>query len=142
MNWGKGIILSFVTFAVFVIALVVVCMRQNINLVSDDYYKDELRYQDQIDRMNNAASLTVKPVITVANDRLAVDFGAASIFDSASVKLFRPSDDSLDKKFRLDPANGGHQTFRLAGMRRGMYKLLLTWSSNGKEFYMEQTVEL
>ena len=57
MNWGKSIILAFVLFAGFIATLVVVCVREDISLVSKDYYKEELLYQDQIQRLNNASQL-------------------------------------------------------------------------------------
>ena len=44
MNWGTWIALSFVLFALFIGALVVVCVRQDINLVALDYYKQEIDY--------------------------------------------------------------------------------------------------
>jgi hypothetical protein len=40
MNWGKWIIVSFVLFAGFIGTLVTVCVRQDISLVSKDYYKE------------------------------------------------------------------------------------------------------
>ena len=56
MNWGKWIIVSFVLFAAFIGILVVICVRQDISLVSKNYYQEELAYQQQIDRMNNGTA--------------------------------------------------------------------------------------
>ena len=47
MNFGKWIVVAFVFFSLFIGTLVTVCVRQDISLVSTDYYKEELIYQDQ-----------------------------------------------------------------------------------------------
>jgi len=63
MNIGKWIVVAFVLFAAFIGTLVVVCVRQDVSLVSRDYYRQELAYQNQIQRLNNTAALLEKPVI-------------------------------------------------------------------------------
>ena len=54
MTWGTKLLLVFTAFALLMSTLVYMCMKQKFELVSKDYYKDELRYQDKIDGMNNA----------------------------------------------------------------------------------------
>ena len=68
MNWGNGIIFSFVLFAIFIAILVTVCVRQDISLVSSDYYQEELKYQDQITRINNTSKLDTQPVIKIVQN--------------------------------------------------------------------------
>ena len=48
MNWGKSIVLSFILFAAFIGTLVTVCIRQDISLVSKDYYEEELQYDKSV----------------------------------------------------------------------------------------------
>src|SRR3954471_1809897 len=58
MTWGNKLLLVFVGFAFLIGTLVYKCMQQNFELVSKDYYNDELRYQDKIDGANNANKLS------------------------------------------------------------------------------------
>jgi hypothetical protein len=77
MNWGKSIILAFVLFAVFIGVLVTVCVRQDISLVSRDYYDEELDYQSKMDGARNAAGLSQKPEINLTEGqslRVTFDF--------------------------------------------------------------------
>ena len=60
MNWGKSIVLAFILFAVFIGVLVFVCVREDVSLVSKNYYKDDLEYQSQIDRVRNTDELAKK----------------------------------------------------------------------------------
>ena len=68
MDFGKWIVVAFVLFAVFIGTLVTVCVRQDISLVSKEYYKEELAYQDQIVRIANTEKLGLKPKITKVNN--------------------------------------------------------------------------
>ena len=142
MNWGKWIVVSFILFAAFIGVLVTVCVRQNINLVATDYYKQELDFQNQIDRNKNAQALVVKPQIVVVNNAVQISFKDFSAIKSGELKLFRPSDASYDVTFELKPSADTLQVFNLQTGQRGMYKAQLKWAMNGKEYYLEEVVYL
>lgn len=44
----KYIVFSFIAFALFIGTLVVVCVRQDIPLVSVNYYEEDLRYDHKL----------------------------------------------------------------------------------------------
>ena len=58
MTWGNKLLLVFIGFALLMSTLVYKCAKQNFELVSKDYYNEELRYQDKIDGENNANKLS------------------------------------------------------------------------------------
>jgi hypothetical protein len=102
MSWGKGIVIAFIAFALFIGALVTVCVRQDINLVSKNYYAEELMYQEQIDRLNNAAALTERPSIVIRAGNLEVWFEGFEKFEEGELVLTRPSDPRYDAKFTVN----------------------------------------
>lgn len=140
MNWGKWIIVAFVLFAGFIATLVTVCMRQNVNLVSKDYYKEELAYQEQITRINNVNNLPQRPVIQKTEKFVEVEFAQFNDVESGSLKLFRPSDEKMDKVFVLSPSGKTRQLFPIENLEKGMYRARLQWTMNGKEFFMEEII--
>jgi len=142
MNWGKWIAVSFILFAVFIGVLVTVCVRQNINLVSTDYYKQELDYQNQIERNSNTQALTLKPQIAIANNAVQVSFKDFNNVKNGELKLFRPSDSAFDVIFKLKATTDTLQIFSLNNMQKGMYKAQLKWAMNDKEYYLEETIFL
>ena len=141
MNWGKSIVLAFVLFVLFIGTLVVVCLRQDIPLVSTNYYEEELRYQMEIDRMNNANSLKEKPNVSVVGNGVEVRYSRLSEIAVGELILFRPSDARFDRKFVLN-GNGPIQRFKTQGLPGGMYKAKLRWTLNGIEYSMESTIHL
>ncbi len=142
MNWGKWIIVSFVLFAVFIGILVVICVRQDISLVSKNYYQEELAYQQQIDRMNNTARLEEKPVIAFTGQALEIQFSQFNNLEGGEVKVFRPSDPRFDKQFILHTSTETIQRFDIRSFPKGMYRVKMRWSMKGKEYYVEQVIIL
>ena len=143
MNWGKSIIVAFILFAGFIAALVTVCVRQDINLVTHEYYKEELAYQQQIDRITNSANLLIKPAIVLENrNLLKITFSDFPRVDKGTLKLFRPSDPAMDKQFEIKNSTGPAQYFSTEGMKAGMYRARVQWTMDGKEFYLEEIIQL
>jgi hypothetical protein len=139
MHFGKWIFVAFVLFAIFIGTLVTLCIREDISLVSKDYYKEELAYQEQIQRLNNTAGLPQKPTVVVTtNAGLMVRWSSKTIIDNGELKLFCPSNPALDKRFDLSHAS--EQVFNLIALRKGFYRIKLLWSSEGKEYYYEQEI--
>lgn len=142
MNWGKWIVVSFILFAAFIGALVTICVRQDISLVATDYYKQELDFQQQIDRTNNAQQLTVSPDISIVNNKVQISYKNFSSLQAGELKLFRPSNEKSDLVFELKATADTIQFFDLETRERGMYKAKMKWSMNDKEYYLEKTVYL
>ncbi len=60
MSWGNKIAIAYSLFVVLMITLVTMCIKQkDIFLVSDDYYKQEIEFQDRIDKNNNLNSINL-----------------------------------------------------------------------------------
>ena len=140
MNWGKSIVLAFVLFAIFIGVLVTVCVRQDISLVTRDYYKEDLDYQSQMDRERNAEQLSAKPRIELVDNqslRVAFDF---SQVDAGKLVLYSPSDIREDQTFNLETTSSPFQIFSLGSLKKGNYRIKMTWSANGKEFYFEKSI--
>jgi hypothetical protein len=142
MNFGKWIVVAFVLFALFIGSLVTVCVRQDIALVTDEYYKEELVYQEQIDRMENANKLAVKPEILVAENSITLNYENLPSVEKGQLKLLRPSDKKLDEQFTLKRSSGTSQVFTITNPVRGMYRASFTWEQYGKEYFIEKIVVL
>src|SRR5215472_4734283 len=72
MNWGNKILLVFIVFATGIFYLVYRSMHVNYELVSKEYYKDEIRYQDIIDASKRANGLSKKIQISQTSNVIAV----------------------------------------------------------------------
>ncbi|HZY81693.1 MAG TPA: FixH family protein [Cyclobacteriaceae bacterium] len=140
MNWGKSIIVVFVLFAGFIATLVTVCVRQDVSLVSKEYYKDELKYGEQIERIENAEALPTKPGITIAGGFLVINYDNFREITSGELKLFRPSNEKFDRQFDLSATST--QSFDLTGLPAGMYRVRMKWAIEGKEYFIDEILNL
>lgn len=140
MNFGNWIVVAFVLFAAFIGTLVAVCVREDISLVSKDYYQEELVYQDQIQRLNNVAGLKEKPVIKVVDHMLQIEFNQFNAMENAELKIFCPSNAKMDRNFLVKSSDTEIQFFKLDPLQKGMHRAKLQWTMNGKEFYLEEVI--
>lgn len=133
MNWGRSIVLVFIGFTVFIGVLVTVCVKQNISLVSKDYYAEELNYQKEIDELKNYASMGEKPILTVRNKQIEI-----SGIPRGELKLVRPSDARFDAKFNID----ANKSFNLSEYPSGKYNVTVRWQADGKNYQMRESITL
>src|SRR5215831_167193 len=93
--WPYGIGLAFAIFGLGTASLVVMACSQKVDLVSSDYYEQELKFQGQIDRARRTGSLGVEAC--VAYDRLkkaiTISLPARQVEPSLTgrIQLYRPS---------------------------------------------------
>jgi hypothetical protein len=140
MNFGKWIVVAYVLFAIFIGTLVTVCVKQDVNLVSKSYYKDELAYQDQIKRINNTTALKGKPVIEKIGNTIKITLGNEFDIQKGHVTFFCPSNPAMDKDFELAIGDDHSQTFDVDSFQSSMYKAKLSWTMNEKEYYYEEII--
>lgn len=60
INWGTGIVIAIGLFMAFILIFVITMMTDSTydhDLVIEDYYKQEIGFQDELDARNNAAQL-------------------------------------------------------------------------------------
>lgn len=145
MNWGKKIAVAYSLFVVFMILLVIACVKQNdIFLVSEDYYKQEIEYQDRIDNISNATQLA-NPVTVELNDEtqtLRIDLTKESVGSEGKVTFYRPSDPELDRDFPVKLSAAGIQEFPTKSLAKGLWLIKVQWQKDGKNYYKEQKVQV
>jgi hypothetical protein len=87
INWPTGIIISIVAFMLFILSFVYKATfmpQYDHHLVSEDYYKDELNYQEEIDKLNKAAAL--KQNISFKKVASGLLFSFPSEFEPSQIK--------------------------------------------------------
>lgn len=136
MNWGKGISLVIAAFILLIVGMVAYVVRQDHELVAEDYYDQELQYQDRLDYARNARESGLRPEITQSEPGcLQIAFPEAV---KGKVELLRPSDKKLDSKAEFTEANGAVWQFCPRELPKGMWVVSLTWEHKGKVCYAEE----
>lgn len=141
MDWGKGIIVTLVAFGVLIISMVTICVRQDdIHLVTQNYYEEEIKYQDQIEKMINANQLDHE-VLVYDNQLKIVDLHLP-VGSKGVLHLFRPSDARLDQKITFDITDPSVNSVDVKSLKPGYWKVKLTWTENGVDYYKEEKINI
>ncbi len=145
-GWGIGMYVLYGAFVVFLLTLVVFASLNDIQLVTPDYYSQELAYQERIDRSKLTIEQEAIPgvVYDAGDNRIVVTYSDQWAADeyNGSLALFRPSDASLDMTLPVRPDSAHQQFVGATGLATGLWKVQLTWDIGDKKFYSEQTVYL
>lgn len=143
MNWGTRIVIMYVGFVALIITLVVVSMRQQVDLVSPDYYAKELKYQSNIDKSKNHNELKTFLKCTVQSENIVIDFPDEhkSTSITGEVLIYKPSDAKSDKLIKIEASNG-QMLIPISLFSKGMYKVKVDWVVNDKSYFSEQVVNL
>ncbi|WP_114747760.1 FixH family protein [Pleomorphovibrio marinus] len=141
MNWGNAIVLVFVAFAAIMVTMVTICIKQDdLHLVTQNYYEEEIKYQEHIDKVINSRDLGVNVLqYDAANKELALDLPEGA---SGSLHLFRPSDARLDQKLKIEGGDKESRMVELKVLKPGYWHLKLTWERDGLSYYEEKKVDL
>jgi len=139
MNWGWRIVIVMAIYMIGIISVVWYAMTLDVNLVTEDYYQEELAYEDQINRLRNTESLAEKPTFTFSADRkyVVLAFPEGLSPDEGLITLFRPSDFTQDRKFKLELDEENQQGFVTISLMPGLWKAKLLWERDDKSYFQE-----
>lgn len=143
-NWGHKLTLGFLAFAGMMIYMVVQCMHTKYDLVSKDYYKDELKYQQVIDDASRANQLSSRATVIQANNNIVVQLPNEMQQKTVTGSLLFYSADNAqkDKTLALQVNDQAVQTFDSRTFVPGNYTVKIQWKSNGATYYSEVPVNI
>ena len=136
-------LLVFIVFAGLMAVMVYKSMNQHIELVSADYYKDELRYQEKIDGANNAGKIShvlIKPTAEAVSIALPEEIKGLAV--TGEILFYCPSQSIADRKFELIVNDDGVMTIDRNKLANVAYLVKLNWQTGNEKYYTEQRLEL
>lgn len=122
----------------------VVAQRHREELVSADYYEQEVAYQQQINRFKRSADVGVS-IGYVGGDRggaIRVAWPEASrpVQGPGKVCLYRPSEAALDREIPLAVDADGVQVIDASPLKPGLWKVRVHWGPEDTGYYTERSV--
>ena len=144
INWGTGIVMDFVGF-IGVILFFVVRMSTdksaNHDLVTEDYSRQELAYQKEIDAQNNATKDINKLQVRRSPDGLEIRFpekvNPKEI--EGTVSLYRPSNKQLDFDLPISLSNN-HLLIPDNRLLDGRWDIKVSWNYNGTDYLHKENI--
>lgn len=141
-----GVISAFIIFMTLMVSFAIVASNHPINLVIDDYYKAEVAFQGQIDKMKNLDSLGEKPQVEFVADAGSVMIQMPEKLSdepiTGQLKFYRPDGSVKDIQMTLLPNATGRQLVSAEQLERGRWKVQLDWTAGGRDYYYEEGVDI
>ena len=143
-NWGTGIVLAFIGFISFIMYFVIsmnMNKKYDHDLVTEDYYKEELSFQNEITKEENSKNLEEDISWKRTDDGLLIAFPEALKAQNITGKVFlyRPSNKQLD--FETTISLSDHNLLipdkRLLG---GRWNIKVDWQYNGNSYMYKKQI--
>jgi nitrogen fixation protein FixH len=142
--WPYGIILFFVLLLCAMGGVVAICVTHRETMVSENYYEQELKFQDQIDSAVRAQKSGAHIDVDAGAGKLVVAVPATQLADkfSGAIQFYRPSSPDLDRELSFAPQANGSQTVDVSKFATGLWQIRVKWTAAGQSYYLEQKIIL
>ena len=110
INWGTAIVIAFVCFISFIMYFVITMStdtRYEHDLVVEDYYGQELQFQDDIDKEEHSKTLSAAITWKKTQEGIQITFPKNLEINhiKGKVFLYRPSNKHLDFETQISLSN-------------------------------------
>ena len=142
MNWPTSIVLAIISFMIFILSFVyksIAVDQYQHELVSEDYYRDELHYQEEINKLNNSKTLVKDIQLSNSENGIIVKFPEEIAENEISglIRFQRLSNMKLD--FSEEILLEGHEHLIPADkLVPGKWSIRVEWK-HGEEEYLYKT---
>jgi hypothetical protein len=138
MNWGKGIIIAMGAFMYFILFMVFTLMSKSTDLESEDYYKKEIEYEQEMNALKNASQLKERAKIDLTEEYVVVVLPTKEQVSNVQIALFRPDNKKKDKL--LNENNSKTIMIAKNTLLKGRYNLAIKYEVNGKKILQKEEI--
>jgi hypothetical protein len=141
ISWGHKIAFVYLAFVGGIAFLVIKASSQKFDLVTKDYYGEELKYQQVIDQSANANKLSAPVAVVKNNGSLTIRFPDEMLGKKKQVDfyLYYPADARKDFRKSIE-VSSAEFTETLPQNISGSYELKLSWKADNVKYYHEQKI--
>jgi len=144
LNWGTYIVIAFALFISFILYFVIEVQgnsKYDNELVVEEYYKNDARFGEEMDKLGNTEKLRVKPLIETTPKGVAITF--PDNFDPreivGTVSFYRPSAKKLDFSQPLK-LSGLSMIIPKNDLAGGRWDMTLYWNCQGVEYLLKKEI--
>ncbi len=144
-TWGTGILITIIVFVSFFIGFIIFSLTQDVNLVTKNYFPDEIAYDTKIEKIKNTDKLKNKINISVKNNILTIKFPDEITYPDkvkGTILLYYIKSYRDDKKFTISLDENKTQKINITTLKKGRYKIKTDWTYNGKNYFQEKITEI
>lgn len=139
--WPWALIGFFVVAILGTATLVLISVNHRTELVSPDYYDQEMRYQTRHDQLKRTEPWADRIAVQHASGqgiRVQLPREHAALKATGRIELYRPSAAGADRSFPLALDAEGRQVLPTDGITPGLWKVRLQWQVANEDYYADR----
>jgi len=143
-NWGWGISIFYIAFVIFLIGNVIFSGLQRNDLVEENYYEQELKYQERINKMKRYKELPEKINIIQSGNSIVIKFpqNIDKKLIKGKVHFYRPSNSSYDRIEEIKLNDSNFQVLDISTYPNGFWRIKIDWSAGDSTYYYEEDIQV
>jgi hypothetical protein len=142
MNWGHKITIVIILFILLMLGMVFVAFNQTNEMVDENYYDKEIKYQTLIDAAENLNKVSSLKLIDQNKNEITLKLPISLIheFKNGKLEFLKNDREKDDRSFNFIPDSEGIFKINAQKIPSGSYKVRISWMSQGKNYYREQNL--
>lgn len=141
MNWGKGLTLVIIAFIGTMLAMVYIAFRQSNEMIEDNYYDREVKYQQIIDAKANLNPFLAEFILADSAQFLYLKLPKASTLniENGELRMIKMDRAAADNTLKISEAE---TKIDKSAFQKGSYHIKLNWDSYGKSYFYEDDLTI
>ena len=144
--WGIGAFALFGAFVCLILGMVLYVSLHEFELEDDHPYERGLAYQSRIDRIRHTAENDSSVVVEhqAGSGLIVVRFPNVNLRRDVvgEVRLLRPSNAALDRRWPVQPDTSGAQEIPVADLVSGLWRIEVDWQVDAVGYYYQTRLML
>jgi hypothetical protein len=139
ISWGTGIAIFYSFFVIAMLVFVYAATNQDISLVSDTYYEEDLSYQVKLDKIQRTNQLKHIFELSIEQNSTCISVTIPEELShfKGNMTLFHPAYASLDQAYPIENNAQHKQIIPVEKLKKGRWLVKIEGESEGKNYYHE-----
>ena len=139
-NWGHGLLVFFIIYVGIIVAVLFKSFTVDHYLVAEDYYAQDLAYQEHLDKVSNLKNSDRSVVLLEQDDQYEILFSGGSGKEKGELVAYTPLDPALDKTFQFDRSDKSEVIIPNEKLTAGRWIFKISWEDQDQDFYDQKEV--
>ena len=139
ISWGTAIAIFYSFFVIAMLVFVFAANKEDISLVSDTYYEEDLSYQLKLDKMKRTKQLQHVFELSIEQNSTGISVTIPEELPhfKGNMTLFHPAYAALDQAYPIENNVENKQIIPVEKLKKGRWLVKIEGENEGKNYYHE-----
>ncbi len=129
----------FALFMTFILQFVFRSMQSKVQLVSKNYYQQEINYQSHIDKLKRSSEIKEATTFTSSDDQFTIQLPKEISAANGEMYVYNSIDSNLDFTIPFSFTANMPLSFSTEALSQGVWTVKVDFESEGEKYFVERT---